>query len=105
MELLALAGILFASFAGAALLTKSGEEQWTKKQNVLMVGQRWLVSLPPSAHTSPRGKLFPEYGEMLLFAIILLGTYFFIMSLGNNDADDDDDFGGGMMIPAYNPTN
>jgi len=26
MELLALAGILFASFAGAALLTKSGEE-------------------------------------------------------------------------------
>jgi len=27
MELLAVAGILFASFAGAALLTKSGEEQ------------------------------------------------------------------------------
>jgi len=27
MELLALAGILFASFAGAALLTKSGDEQ------------------------------------------------------------------------------
>jgi len=27
MELLALAGILFASFAGAALLTKSGEEK------------------------------------------------------------------------------
>jgi hypothetical protein len=42
---------------------------------------------------------------MLLFALILLGTYFFIMDLGNNDADDDDDFGGGMMIPAYNPTN
>ena len=42
---------------------------------------------------------------MLLFAVILLGTYFCIMDLGNNDADDDDDFGGGMMIPAYNPTN
>jgi len=27
MELLAVAGILFASFAGAALLTKSGDEQ------------------------------------------------------------------------------
>jgi len=27
MEMLVLAGILFASFAGAALLTKSGEEQ------------------------------------------------------------------------------
>jgi len=26
MELLALAGILFASFAGAAILTKSGKE-------------------------------------------------------------------------------
>ena len=105
MELLALAGILFASFAGAALLTKSGEEQWTKKQNVLMVGQQWLVSLPPSVHISPRGRSFPEYGEMLLLASILLGTYFFIVLIGSNDADDDDDFGGGMMVPAYNPTN
>jgi len=27
MEILVLAGILFASFAGAAILTKSGDEQ------------------------------------------------------------------------------
>jgi hypothetical protein len=40
---------------------------------------------------------------MLLFAVILIGTWFFISAIGTNDADDDDDQGGGMMIPAYNP--
>jgi len=40
-----------------------------------MVGQQCLVLSPPSVPTSPRGKLFPEYGDVVV---------------GNHDARDVD---------------
>ena len=78
------------------------QEQWTKEQNVLMVGQQWLVSLPQWDPMPLVDKLFLEYGKMMLLATFMLGA-FIIHSVFSEDIDDDDHFDGGMLIPAQNP--
>ena len=78
------------------------QEQWTKEQNVLMVGQQWLVSLQQWDPMPLVARLFLEYGRMMLLATFMLGA-FIIHSVFSEDIDDDDDKGGGMLIPAQIP--
>ena len=78
------------------------QKQWIKTQNVLMVGQQWLVSLPQWDHMPLLATLSLEYGKMMILATFMLGA-FIIHSVFTEDIDDDDDMGGGMLIPAQNP--
>ena len=55
--------------------TKQEKEQWTNAQNVLMVGQQWLVSSPQWDLMPSQGRLFLEYGDVVV---------------GNHDARDVD---------------
>ena len=58
MEILAVIAIVGAAAGGAAFLTKQGVQQWTKKQNALMVGLPCWVSSQQWVHTQQQDNWF-----------------------------------------------